>query len=636
MKAIFPVQISVIIPTYNRKETIAKSIESVLQQTKQNFELIIVDDGSDDATDEFVGTYKDSRITFFKTDHIGANHARNYGMRKARGEYIAFLDSDVVWEKTFLEKRIEVLKDARGGADIAFGRVRYVCGEEESYIPDKELSQLMLDDYKKDLWIKEILKGNYIDTSSALCKREIVMAVNGFDEAFKRNQDWDFFLRLFLREESKVTYSADCLVTNYIQKDSISNNDNLYWDNLLRFLKKHKAVYLQYGRWIDISVSRFLNGYISACKEDYKSFLNIFEEYEREGFNSEIMKRTAMHFASKEGKSYTWNNLLADVKKAKRLFLYGKGEQANICERTLALFGIEYEGFVVSDSTQKSDNDTLCIGQIQGSKSDCFFIVTVSDWKAQKVISRCLLEQGFENYMFWNGKGHHCIFCEQDMGGFYKGGFNSKSGVLRNYKIIGAGIRKNCICPNCGSRDRTRWVYKVLRDYTDILTEKCDVLHFAPDYQLAKIINENLKCNYISADIKDGKADITADITDIPLNTESIDYIIANHVLEHVENEYKAIKELKRVIRTNGKIVLSFPICMDIKTIDGDSNLSGAERIERFGQIDHIRLYGNDFLERIKSYGLNVKIYTPKDYMDEDRADYFGFIKDDVVMICTK
>ena len=114
--------VSVIIPTYNRAHLIKRSAESVLNQTYTNLELIIVDDGSTDDTEEVVKTLNDNRVTYIKQPNQGACAARNNGIDHAKGEFIAFQDSDDVWHEDKLEKQIKCLKET--GADFCFCSVK--------------------------------------------------------------------------------------------------------------------------------------------------------------------------------------------------------------------------------------------------------------------------------------------------------------------------------------------------------------------------------------------------------------------------------------------------------------------------------------------------------------------------------
>ena len=106
------IMVSIILPTYNRASLVMESIDSVLQQTYPDFELIIIDDGSDDETEEIVCRIKDARIRYYKMPHSGhTGRLKNYAIKQSKGDYIAFIDSDDLWKKNKLEKQVHLLMD---------------------------------------------------------------------------------------------------------------------------------------------------------------------------------------------------------------------------------------------------------------------------------------------------------------------------------------------------------------------------------------------------------------------------------------------------------------------------------------------------------------------------------------------
>lgn len=230
-------------------------------------------------------------------------------------------------------------------------------------------------------------------------------------------------------------------------------------------------------------------------------------------------------------------------------------------------------------------------------------------------------------------KKHYCNICESKVA--FWTGFGHKSDVFSQHNIVGGGYRK-ARCPYCNSIDRFRWMYYVLSNYTDIFKVKNDTLHFAPEKMLVKKFTDNPFCNYCSGDIQEGVAQYVVDITDICFEDNKFDYIIVNHVLEHILDEDKAISELKRCLKPNGKLILSFPICLDSKTFEDKSIVTPEGRLKAFGQTDHVRIYGYNALEHLKSYGLSVKAYSPKDYLSDADIEKFGLLKDEQLFICSK
>ena len=152
----------------------------------------------------------------------------------------------------------------------------------------------------------------------------------------------------------------------------------------------------------------------------------------------------------------------------------------------------------------------------------------------------------------------------------------------------------------------------------------------------SELIRQNKKCKYITADIEESCGDVAADMTNLHMfNDNTFDFIIANHVLEHIPDEAKAISELKRVLKKDGKIILSFPVCTDKPTYEDVTVTTEEGKWQAFGQGDHVRLYGTDYKERLESYGLNVNIYSPQNELTDEEITRYGFIPDDISIFCT-
>lgn len=228
----------------------------------------------------------------------------------------------------------------------------------------------------------------------------------------------------------------------------------------------------------------------------------------------------------------------------------------------------------------------------------------------------------------------YCITCENNLGEFLPAGIEAD--IFKYHHIIGGGYRENCICPHCGSGDRERWLYYVLKNKLDIFKMSGRILHFAPEKMIHNYIKQNQNVDYYTCDIVPGRAMHIVDITNIQFKENSFDYIISNHVMEHIVDEKKAISEIKRVLKSNGKWIFSFPICTDMKTYENVLINSPEDRLKEYGQEDHVRLYGFDYKERFENYGFKLEIFTPEKEMSEKDILKYGFIKDDVIIIATK
>lgn len=228
----------------------------------------------------------------------------------------------------------------------------------------------------------------------------------------------------------------------------------------------------------------------------------------------------------------------------------------------------------------------------------------------------------------------HCILCGKSVKEFLPAGI--KAEIFNKHHIIGGGYRDNCICPWCGLADRDRWIYYVLKYKTDIFEMSGKVLHFAPERGVTDYIKQNKELDYYTGDIVLGRAMHMTDITDIQYRDNMFDYVISNHVLEHIVDEKKAVSEIKRVLKTNGKWIFSFPICMDMPTYEDSAIVSPEARLKAYGQEDHVRLYGIDYKARFESYGLALQIFSPENEFDTAGIHKYGFIKDDVIIVATK
>ena len=223
--------ISIIMPTYNRGYIIKKAIESVIRQTYSKWELIIIDDASDDNTEEIVGFIKDSRIIYIKNSkNKGANYSRNLGCEIAKGEYFAFLDSDNYWNPQKLERQVNILINSDDKVAFVFCRME-VTNRITQIIPN--------DDFDIAMLRKTLCKRNVIDTNTVLIKRSVFEKVGGFDNDMPRIQDWEIFFRIIVIHQYSVKYVPLVLDYNFIQPNSISMDDRKYIDAILLFLKKH-------------------------------------------------------------------------------------------------------------------------------------------------------------------------------------------------------------------------------------------------------------------------------------------------------------------------------------------------------------------------------------------------------------
>jgi SAM-dependent methyltransferase len=174
--------------------------------------------------------------------------------------------------------------------------------------------------------------------------------------------------------------------------------------------------------------------------------------------------------------------------------------------------------------------------------------------------------------------------------------------AFARFAVSGPDGGERRACPRCGSRQRHRLLAIYFRDRTDLFRRAQDVLHFAPEQGMGARLRAVHGAGYVSVDVDQARADVAADITDLPFADASFDVVLCVHVLEHVTDDRAAMRQLRRVLRPTGWAVIQVPIQRDV-TIEDPEERDPAQRLRRFGQDDHVRMYGNDFFDRLREAG---------------------------------
>lgn len=168
--------------------------------------------------------------------------------------------------------------------------------------------------------------------------------------------------------------------------------------------------------------------------------------------------------------------------------------------------------------------------------------------------------------------------------------------------------RENALCPNCLSLERHRLLWLYLNNRTNLFKDNLRFLHIAPELCFISKFKKAGNLTYHTADLESPWADIHLNVEEMPLEDESYDVIMANHILEHVENLDKALKEIYRVLKKGGWAILLSPINPERETTYADSSITEPlEREKHFGQKDHLREFGQDYVEVLSMSGLEVK-----------------------------
>ena len=224
---------------------------------------------------------------------------------------------------------------------------------------------------------------------------------------------------------------------------------------------------------------------------------------------------------------------------------------------------------------------------------------------------------------FHKGKGVICPICSHE---------------YRKFLPFGRKSRPNALCPSCLSLERHRLIWLYLTQQTSFFEEHQKVLHVAPEACLVGKFETSPNLEYITADLESPLAKVKMDIHKIPFEPDTFDVAFCNHVMEHVDDDIKAMSELCRVLKPGGWAIIQIPLFHPVpeKTFEDKTITSPREREKIFGQDDHVRLYGKDYPDRLRSVGFQVKEDGFINKFSEDEVYKFGLPAREVLYVCHK
>ena len=238
----------------------------------------------------------------------------------------------------------------------------------------------------------------------------------------------------------------------------------------------------------------------------------------------------------------------------------------------------------------------------------------------------------------------YCPCCNAKGKGFRSGWTDHE--LVVKYDIIGMGRRYNRNCNLCNCNDRERLVTLYLKEY--VLSkdfEKIKILHIAPENMLASILEKDKRIDYVKGDKFREEFDewynypntIEMDIRSIPFDEGTFDFVICNHVLEHIEDDILAMNEIYRVLKKDGQAILQVPIADKLEKTYEDKSIQTKEmRTHHFAQKNHVRIYARDYTERLKSTGFAVEVFSFTEKYGNDFSEEQWLNPKEKIILCKK
>lgn len=225
---------------------------------------------------------------------------------------------------------------------------------------------------------------------------------------------------------------------------------------------------------------------------------------------------------------------------------------------------------------------------------------------------------------------------------FYLRGNNYEDPIdgktFRKFLPYGYGKqRPNVLSPSTLSLERHRLLWLYLTRETDLFSREIKVLHVAPEQAFYKKFKQQPNWDYLTTDLYSPLADVKADICNLPFADNSFDFILCNHVLEHITDDNKAMSELFRVMKSGGLGIFQVPLDNDRAiTFEDDSITDPNERTRIFGQYDHVRIYGMDYFDKLTQVGFHVDAVPYTREFTPEEIDRYRIVSDELIPVCRK
>lgn len=235
------------------------------------------------------------------------------------------------------------------------------------------------------------------------------------------------------------------------------------------------------------------------------------------------------------------------------------------------------------------------------------------------------------------GATRYCVICRSRVRGFlpYRGGWARQPALMQTLQLVGSDL-DNFACPVCGAHDRERHLLLYIKALgLPDRFRSARILHFAPEKHLSEILRSFDPREYVRADLMPASPDIQrVDITAMPYETGRFDIVIANHVLEHVNDVGRALAEIRRVLNVDGLAILQTPFSKSLHTTWQDDGIDDeGSRLQAYGQEDHVRLFGRDIVDRIVAAGFISRVTTHAAVLADKNAHRYGVNADEPLFL---
>ena len=197
--------------------------------------------------------------------------------------------------------------------------------------------------------------------------------------------------------------------------------------------------------------------------------------------------------------------------------------------------------------------------------------------------------------------------------------------------------RDDVLSPSTLSLERHRLLWLYLQSETDFFVKPLKMLHFAPEQAFYRRFRQQQNLDYTTTDLSSPLADVKADICQLPFEDNTFDVIFCNHVLEHIPDDTQAMRELYRVLKPGGWAVLQIPQDLSrATTFEDDSITDPKERAKIFGQYDHVRVYGRDYFDKLRSIGFEVQEVDYTQKMSKEQVERYCLADGEIIPVVKK